>query len=305
MRIVPKIAAVSIIILVLIISLAGCSKEASKDVQVVEKKAEGKLVVTVMDKSEKKPLSDAKIVLMEGGTYITDDKGMSPEIVLEVNKDIYRKYGGDLWQKAPSGTVNIMISKDGYKDYVVFNKLVYPGYSSNMLNVEMEKLPKGGKPSYTVKIEQPHAMWIEELLAFCSEIEEESSGDGDGKATIVVKDQNSKAVEGASVVIPELGIKGLTDKNGNVVFNPNSDMEVFDIYPIKKDYMEYTVVAMKDGYIPDILFNASIYKEKDNNISMKINAAKEGQDGFTARYLPADEQWVLKIIDSYKNTGTE
>lgn len=309
MRIVHKIILLSTITIILAIMFCGCTKKTNSDVQITntDEDTEGRIVVTVVDKDTKKPVSDAKITIIGvDNTYKTDDKGLSPDITLKINKDIYRKYGGELWKKAPSGSVTVLVSKDDYKDYVMFNKAIYPGYSSNRLNVAMEKLSKKDKQKFVTDIEQPHEVWIQELLEYCSDMKEEKEGNGEGKVTIDIKDNNSKPVDGVTIIIPELGIKGITDKTGKVVLKPGLDKEVFDVYPVKKDYMEYTIVALKEGYTPDILLNAAIHKEKDNNISFKLKASKgQGQNEFVVKLQPFDSAWVQKLIDNYKKADTE
>jgi len=303
LRMVPRVIIISVLTLILSISLFGCSKKTNSDVQITSDNLEGKIVVTIVDKSTKKPISDVKIIIMgNNDTYKTDDKGLSPDISLKISKNAYKKYGENLTRKAPAGVVTVLALKEGYKDYVIFNKSVYPGYASNRLNIELSKLAKSDKQKFTVDVEQPHEMWIQELISYCESVKDEKSGTGENKLTINVKDQKSKAIEGASVVIPELGIKGITDKAGNVALKPELGKEVTESYPVKKDFQEYTVVVMKEGYMHGVRFDAAVYNGKDNSVSIKLKpVSSTGAKGFVSESQPFDSIWVQKLIDNYKN----
>ncbi|KPU43987.1 hypothetical protein OXPF_21520 [Oxobacter pfennigii] len=304
MRITLKTILVLILTGVLTFSLFGCKDKTSStstSAEVAEEEVLGKLMVSITDKDKKSPISDAKIYIVGiENIYNTDASGRSPEISIKINKDMYKKYGGDLWQKAPSGSIALLVSKEGYKDYLVFNKAIYPGYAANTLKIQLSKTDKNSKSKFDVVVNNPHDVWVEELVAYCKTIQENKEGIGDCTASITINDSKSKAIEGATVVVPELGLKGITDKSGKISLKLNSDKDVYDIYPVKKDYMEYTVVAMKDGYVSGILFNAKVYKDKENNINIALTSAKaEDKASFEVVNQAPDDTWIKLLIDNY------
>lgn len=301
MKVFNKTASLVLMVLMLCALFAGCSKDAGTST-IESTDNEGKILVTVTDKSTKKPVVDAKIVIvgMES-TYKTGQDGKSPAINLTVNRDFYKKYGSELAQKAPSGCVTVLVSKDGYKDYLVFNKAVYPGYSSNNLNVEMTKLSGKDNEKYTVDYQYPHELWLQELVQYCGSIKDEETGSGENKITINVKDQNSKALQDAYVSIPELGIKAKTDKTGNVVLNAAVSLNTLSIYPVKRDLSEYTIVVTKDDYVPSIIFNATSQEGKDTALNVNLKSSKAKDAGkYTLSCSPYEKDWVDKLISNYE-----
>lgn len=306
MKIVPKIISLLMVVVVLSMSVFGCTQKTSTVVQKTSEDNKGKLVVKVVDKSTKKPVNDAKVTIVGvDSVYKTDDKGLSPEIKLEVNKDFYKKYGEALSQKAPSGSATILVSKDGYKDYVIVNKAVFPGYASNNINIELPKLLKSDKQKYIVDVEYPHDTWIEELVQYCKVIKEPKEGSGDNKVAINVKDKNSKAVDGVSLVIPELGIKGVTDKSGKIILKPGAGSAGIDSVT-KDSYCEYTIVALKEGYKPEIILSTAVYNNKDSNVNVVLKPdSDKGQGNFAVSHQTIDKAWIEKLIETHKKTGTE
>jgi len=285
----------------------GCTQKTSTIVQTTSENNNAKLAVKVVDKSTKKPVSDAKITIVGvDSIYKTDDKGLSPEIKLEVNKDFYKKYGDTLLQKAPSGCATVIVSKEGYKDYVIVNKAIFPGYAANNLCVELPKVVKGDKQLYIVDVSHPHDAWIEELVQYCKDIKDQKEGNGENKVTINVKDKKSKPLEGVSIVIPELGIKGLTDKSGKTIVKPGPENTGAEMEDAKDSYSEYTIVAIKEGYKPEIILNALVYNNKDNIINMVLKPDDDNVQGsFSVSHQPVDKSWIEKLIEDHKKSGTE
>lgn len=301
MKIVPKKLIVVSLALIFSVVLFGCTKKTNS-LQVKNEVQEGKLVVKVLDKSTKKPIADANIIVMESnGSYKTDEKGLSPEIAISINKDSYKKYGDDLLRKAPSGDVTIMITKDGYKDYVIFNKTLYPGAAPNSMDVQMVKLAKNDKEKYVTDIQTPNESWVEELIAYCKGIKDENLGTGNNKLALTISGRNSKPAEGAMVYIPELNLMGKTDAKGKVEFKITPNQLIVDKYAVKKNYQEYTIVTIKDGYTDNISFNVPVHEGKDNNLNISIKPSDSSKgSGLVMKYEPIDKEWIEKLIQSYK-----
>lgn len=290
--------------LALVVLWSGCAKKQSTQVKAAED-LKGKLVVTVVDKSTGKPISNAKIIISGvDDTYSTNEKGMSDEIEMRVNKDFYKKYGDSLTQKAPSGSATILITKDGYKDYIIFNKAIYSGRADNTMKIEMVKLLKSDKQKYVWCMECPHEVWVEELVDYCKNIKNQNAGSGQNKLTVAVKGQGSKAIDGASVIIPEMGIKVVTDKNGKATLKPEDSKDVMSLYPVVRESSKYTVVVIKNGYIIPVIFNTSPGGDKTLNVTLK-KATDAAITEVSASCQRDDDSWVEKVISSMKQQVPE
>lgn len=290
--------------LMLAVFWCGCSKQPGTEVKSV-KDLKGKLIVTVVDKSNKKPVSGAKIIVLGADdTYSTNEKGVSNEIEMNINKDFYKKYGDSLMKKAPSGSATILITKDGYKDCIIFNKSIYPGHSDNTLNVEMIKLSKDDKQKYVYSMDCPHEVWVGELVAYCKNISAKNAGSGRNKLSVTVKGKGSKAIEGASVIIPEMGLKATTDKNGKAALNPEDSKDVIGLYPVIRESSEYTVVVIKDGYVPSVTFNTPPIGNKALNVVLKTTKDNPNTEVSMSCQLD-DASWVEKVINSMKQQVPE
>ncbi|HBM79832.1 MAG: carboxypeptidase-like regulatory domain-containing protein [Clostridiales bacterium] len=286
---------------------SGCTKNTDSTNIQLENDEEGKILITVKDKSSQKPVSDANVIIVGMDDYFkTNDKGQSPEISLKINKDLYKKYGDTLYKKAPSGSATVIVSKDGYKDYILFNKPVYAGYSANNVNIQMSKSTDKDKGKYTIDVQYPHDLWVKELVAHCKEINGENAGNGEYKIGVGVKDANSKSLEGAFVTIPELGIKTKTDKSGKAVLKPGIIGNMADEYPVKKDLNEYTVVIYKDGYVPSVVFSVSAGKNSDGKVDIKLKGSKDpANENCSVTYQPFDSEWISKVISAVKESYKE
>lgn len=289
--------------LVLAVLWCGCSKKNNTQVK-ADEDLKGKLIVTVVDKSTKKPISGAKIIVSGADdTYSTDDKGSTDEIQMSVNKDFYKKYGDSLTKKAPSGSATILITKDGYKDCIIFNKAIYPGRADNTMKVEMVKLSKTDKQNFVYSMECPHEVWVEELVDYCKDIKNQNAGSGQNKLIVSVKGQGSKAIEGASVIVPEMGLKTLTDKNGKTTLTPESLKDVLSLYPVVRESSEYTVVVIKDGYMPAVIFNTAP-SSKSLDVVLKPNK-NTSETEVSVSCKADDASWVEKVINSMKQQVPE
>lgn len=300
MKLFNKIVSLVVMVAMLCIVFAGCSEDTSSNT-VQNTVEEGKLLVTVVDKATKAPISDAKVIIVGiDNSYKTDEKGKSPVISLKVNKDVYKRYGDDLVKKSPSGSSTVLISKEGYKDYLMFNKAIYPGYSANNLNVQMTKLSDSDKDKYVVDYQYPHELWLEELLNYCSNIKDEGTGSGDCSLTVSIKDQNSKAVQDALVMIPELNIKAKTDKSGNAALSLPSTVDTATVYPVQRNLSEYTVVVTKEDYVPSITFNATTGTGQEGSLSISLKSSKAKDAGkYSISYNPYEQEWIEKLINNY------
>lgn len=290
--------------LALAVLWSGCAKKSNTQVKAAED-LKGKLVVTVVDKSTGKTISGAKIIVSgTDDTYNTNEKGMSDEIEMKVNKDFYKKYGDSLAKKAPSGSATILITKDGYKDCIVFNRAIYSGRADNTMKVEMIKLSKNDKQKYVWCMECPHEVWVEELVGYCKNIKNQNAGSGQNKLTVAVKGQGSKAIAGASVIIPEMGLKVVTDKNGKATLNPVDSKDVLSLYPVSRESSKYTVVVIKDGYVIPVIFNTSPGSDKTLNVTLKA-ASDPTKTQVIASCQLDDDSWVEKVISSMKQQVPE
>jgi hypothetical protein len=284
----------------MLLSLAGCTKKTNSDNGIVVENEKGKLLLKVVDKTTKKPLANAKIrILGITDTYKTDDKGLSPVINIYINRDYFKRYGEDLQKKAPSGTVTVIVSMDGYKEYISFNKPIYPGYTANNMTVEMTKPAKSDKQNYFAEACLPHEAWVQELVTYCASIKDINAGKGLNRVTVSVKNNNTKSIEGVMVFIPELGIKGMTDKNGKCVLNLDNFRDDRAIYPVKRQFSDYTIIAMKQDYATNVIFNAAVEDGKESLVSIKLSTSKS-QDDITISHRPYEKEWIEKLITSYK-----
>lgn len=301
MKILKKITSVLVLIVMLCAMLSGCADQTSSS-KVQNTVEEGKLSISVVDKATNKPVSDAKITIIGiEDSYKTDENGKSPEITMKVNKDMYKKYGEELAKKTPSGCVTIIVSKEGYKDYLLFNKAVYPGYAANTLNIQLIKPTSNDTEKYVVDYQYPHELWVQELIQYCSKIKDDSAGSGENKLTVNVKDQNSKAVQDAVVVIPELNIKTKTDKTGKAALNPPDAIDTMNIYPVKRELSEYTLVVSKEGFAKSIMFNVTVGAGKDSKVDITLKAPKTKEtDEYSASFFPYEKDWIDKIVGNYK-----
>lgn len=301
MKIFSKIASIFAAVLMFGALIAGCAEETSGNVE-QNSIEEGKLSITVVDKTTKKPVSDAQIFIVGvDNSYKTDEQGKSPDISLKVNKDIFKKYGAELTKKAPAGCATIIVLKEGYKDQVVFNKAIYPGYSANLLNIQLTKLKEDDKDKFSADYQYPHEQWVQELIAYCSTIKDGETGNGDNKLAITVKDDKSKAVQDAVVVVPEFDIKATTDKSGKVELSPPTAVDTLNAYPVQRDLSEYTLVVSKEGYESSVVFNVTAGDGKDSSIDITLKPSKDkNAQGYNATYYPYEKEWVEKVIDNYK-----
>jgi len=289
--------------------ISSCKKEEGIQTQIADEKLDGMLLVRVVDSSSKEPIDDAEIVVMDvDSIYKTNDIGFSPEIALEVNKSMYKRYGDELYEKVPSGCANVLITKEGYKDYLVLNKAIYPGSGPNFLQVEMIKHSEGDSKDYLVEQEGPHEVWIGELIDHCSKLAEGNTGDGDTEVTVNVLDGKSAPIEGAQVVIPELNIKATTDKAGKCVLNPviiDNEGNVAQEEMLESGEGVFTLVVIKEDFTPFVLFNVAMKNIIDNRIQVTLNQKTgEGEGDCVVSHYPLEEEWVEKVITSFKE-GTE
>jgi len=165
------------------------------------------------------------------------------------------------------------------------------------MNIQMVSLAKNDKELYVVDNQYPHDMWIQELISYCNSIKEEKIGTGENSLTVNIKDQNSKAVEGAAVVIPELGINVKTDKSGKAVLKPPAAIDIMNIYPVKRQASEYTIVVTKESYTTAVVFNVTVNDDKAESIVLKPSKNK---DDYSISSRPYEKDWIEKVISNYK-----
>ncbi len=298
-----------LILLIFIILISGCTKKTVKtdaDKQVTPK---GKLVVTVIDKESKKPVDSAGITILgNDGFYKTDEKGRSPIINVDINKDIYKKYGEVLTKKASSGSCSILVTKEGYKDFIYFNKAVYQGEASNTLKIEMAnvntKSQEKNDMDYTTFIEAPHSLWVQDLIMKCQDIKDVNQGKGQNQILINILDEKAKPIEGAFAVIPEQDLKVKSDKEGKCALKPDLSKAMNNMYTVKKEKGEVTIIVLKEGYVPFVLLDKPVEMGKDASIDIKLKPSKnKDREDYLMNIEPYDGEWVKKIIEAYK-TGS-
>lgn len=294
-----------IILFFICILSVGCSKKVSND-NIIEDTEEGKLMVFVIDKTTKAPIKDVSIrILGDTLSYITNEKGLSSEITMNINKDIYKKYGSELYKKAPSGSCSVLLTKEGYKDYLVVNKQVYPGFSDNILKVELTKSSNSDKEKYNVDYQYPHEVWIQNLVDYCNEIKVNSEGNNEYKVNIVVKNQNSKPVQNALIYIPELKLRTQTDENGKAVLKPDNLVNTININnSIKNEAQDYTLIVNKENYKSAIIFNIKAPVDKDNNIGISLVEVKDNnQEKYTIGYQAYEQEVIDNFIKNLKQNN--
>lgn len=281
----------------------GCAKgKGSAEAESTVEIDEGRIAVTVVDKKTQKPIAEARIIIAGSeNIYKTDSKGKSPEITLKVNKDRYKRYREELYRKAPSGTVTVLVTKEGYKDYVVFNMSVYPGYAANTLEVGMVKGNDGDRTGYVKEYGKPDEIWTEDLISYCAKMKDEKPGNGTNRVAVSVKDESGKALKDVSVVIPELNLRVVTDKSGSCRLNPDVLNDQPASLPVLRESSEYTVVASKDGYIPSVMFNVEVEGGKERSLKVVLKEAKPAEsDTQSVTFQPYESEWIEKAITTMK-----
>lgn len=296
----------NLILLIFIIFICGCTKKTVKTDADKHVTPRGKLVVTVIDKESKKPIDSAGIIILgNDGFYKTDEKGRSPIINVNVNKDIYKKYGEVLTKKAPSGACSILVTKEGYNDFVYFNKAIYPGEASNTLKIEMvnvnTKSQEKKDMDFIAFIEAPHSLWVQDLIKKCQDIKDENQGKGQNQILINILDEKGKPIEGAFAIIPEQDLKVKSDKEGKCVLKPDLSKSIDNMYTVKKEKCEVTIIVLKEGYAPFVLLDKPIEMGKDASIDIKLMPSKnKNREEYLMNIEPYDGEWVKKLIGVYK-----
>jgi hypothetical protein len=258
--------------------------------------AKQKVIVVAVDKETKAPVKDAKIYIVgHEQSYVTDEMGKTQEILVDINKDYFKKYIDEVSNKISCGFLNIVVNKDGYGKHFEIDYSVFPGNSAALVKIELTK----GKKD-TVKCNTPDVTYIENLVRGYEKFEgEQTRSDQALKYKVTVVDEANKPLEGVKVVVPEAKITSNTDKKGSceigVLYDDNSLIN----YPVKKTYGEITVLTYKDGYSSKALLKAHISKDgKDNSITVKLSKAKKAKIEY--ELVKPGAKWAQDIINSYK-----
>lgn len=258
--------------------------------------AKQKVIVVAVDKETKSPVKDAKIYIVgHEQPYVTDEMGKTQEILVDLNKDYFKKYNDEVSNKMSSGFLNVVAKKDGYGKHLEIDHSVYPGNSAAVVKVEMVK----GKKD-TVKCNTPDVSYIENLVRSYEKFEgEQTRSDQAIKYNVSVVDEANKPLEGVKVVIPEAKITANTDKKGACEMGVLYDDTSIVNFPVKKTYAEITILTYKDGYSSKALLKAQLNKDgKSNSITIKLSKAKKAKVEY--EMVKPATKWAQDMLNSYK-----
>lgn len=102
------------------------------------------------------PVHNAQVTV-NGATFYTDNKGMSPAIDISTLTNCYDQTITD-W-----GTVSVTVKRDGYVPSLVFNAVVYEG-QTRKLTVKAYPRDDSDLP-YTIYVESPPDSYVKDLLS--------------------------------------------------------------------------------------------------------------------------------------------
>ncbi len=139
------------IIALVIVVLSAVDTASSIDVN----NSDTYLRITVLDLDEK-PLHNAEITLC-GETFLTDNKGLSPNIQLLKEENFY---DDDITQWH---TVNVVIKKEGYVPAVVLNCVAYD-CQTRRLTVKLYQIDGSNLP-YVCYVESPPNDYVKNLIS--------------------------------------------------------------------------------------------------------------------------------------------
>lgn len=112
------------------------------------------LRVTVMDLGGN-PVHNAQVTV-DGATFLSDNKGLSPSILLTDLRNVYDS-SVTQWH-----TVNVIVKKDGYVPAVVLNCVVYQGQTRRLM---VKIYPDDGSDlPYVCYVESPPHEYLEQLI---------------------------------------------------------------------------------------------------------------------------------------------
>lgn len=121
---------------------------------------EGKLQVAVIDRMQN-PIKDAQVIFVSNNKYIgkavTDVQGKTSEILLNAQLDPLVKEIMD--KDLQRGVVNIIVSKDGYRDVVVFESWVYENAISTQI-VKLNSIVQGERNEPEYYVIEPHRLEV-------------------------------------------------------------------------------------------------------------------------------------------------
>lgn len=126
-----------------------------------------------------------------------------------------------------------------------------------------------------------------------------------GDATLqvcVVDGWTESPIEGASVVVPEIGQTFTTDSEGKtpVITVPVIEDETYNNI-LEKPWGEITLIIYNDGYIPYALFHLMVCKDEYRNgptILLFEKGSTASDDPFCIVEGP-DSSWVNELINKY------
>lgn len=120
----------------------------------------------------------------------------------------------------------------------------------------------------------------------------------------VVDGFSERPIEGATVIIPELGKKFITNANGltpSIQVPIIEDTHYRDIFP--KTWGEVTLIVYKEGYIDYVLFHTHVWENqsrKGPKILLFPNSTGERVEPMSIVESP-HRLWVRQLVEKYKH----
>ena len=277
-------------------SFSGCSKLAKNTNAKNEVSEKQRVIVVVTDKQSKAPIKEAKVYIAGDSTaYSTDDMGKTPEIQVDLNKDYFNKYNEDVSSKIQSGFINIAAVKEGYGKHLELDCTIFPGDSSNLIKIEMQKDKK-----YTSNTNKPDDTYVEKLINSYEKFDGQGTKtENMAKYKIAAVDEAGKPMANVKVVIPEAKLSGVTDKKGVFQMDIPDEESMMTNFPVKKDYSEITVLLYKEGYESKAVFRVCVYQDvKKNTMNLKMKKSKNSK--FGSDIIKPSDKWLSSVMDSYQ-----
>lgn len=120
----------------------------------------GRIQVMVVDGKTDTPIESATIVIPETGeTYTTDAQGWTPSIEIPLMED---SRFSNIQQKE-WGEVTLLVYKDNYLPYALFNAQVWEDQTRQGPTIYMFTETNGNDAALSI-IEGPQREWVEELI---------------------------------------------------------------------------------------------------------------------------------------------
>lgn len=119
------------------------------------------ITVKAVDSKSGNPIENAQVIIIETQTkHTTDKKGNSEAITVPV----IRNAAYDNTKKSDWGEITILVRASGYADHIMFSVRVKHKQRRIGIVVPLNLIINAEDNQTTVTVEQPDAVWIEELI---------------------------------------------------------------------------------------------------------------------------------------------